>query len=183
MTDEAYSFAIDAHNSIGQVRKYSGEPYHVHPLRVARAVIAAGGNFRTIQAAFLHDVLEDVTPKNPSFDLAAIAEKFGPITANIVLQLTDVFTREAFPKFNREKRKELEAVRLSMVGMHAQTVKVADLIDNTADILAHDEGFARVYIKEKKVILNLISEGPHAQYPPLKTLLEIARKQIDGHKI
>lgn len=55
---EIIDFAINAHE--GQFRK-SGEPYIVHPLLVASLVAHFGGDNAMMQAALLHDVVEDTT--------------------------------------------------------------------------------------------------------------------------
>ena len=51
--------ASTAHAAVGQFRKYSDEPYIVHPRDVAEIVKSYGGNTIQIQAALLHDVVED----------------------------------------------------------------------------------------------------------------------------
>ena len=43
----------------GQVRKYTGQPYIVHPARVAKLIADNGGTENQIIAAWLHDTLED----------------------------------------------------------------------------------------------------------------------------
>ena len=62
LIEKAKQFAHEAHDSIGQKRKYSGEPYWVHTDAVAEKVAAIGGTEVMVAAAHLHDVLEDVTP-------------------------------------------------------------------------------------------------------------------------
>lgn len=52
----ARAFAEEAHN--GQ-RRLSGEPYIIHPLRVAEILIALNTDAETVAAGLLHDVLED----------------------------------------------------------------------------------------------------------------------------
>ena len=58
----AKEFAHAAHDSIKQVRKYTGEPYWNHTDAVAEVVASVGGTEDMVMAAHLHDVLEDVTP-------------------------------------------------------------------------------------------------------------------------
>ena len=54
--DSAYNLAKVAHQ--GQYRK-SGEPFLVHPLKVAEILAEAGAESNIIAAAILHDVIED----------------------------------------------------------------------------------------------------------------------------
>ena len=55
----AARFAKAAHESIDQRRKYSGEPYIVHPKAVAAIVATVTRDEHMISAAWLHDVVED----------------------------------------------------------------------------------------------------------------------------
>jgi hypothetical protein len=54
---DACAFATRMH--AGQQRKYTGEPYVLHCLEVARMVAEIGGTTTMIAAALLHDVVED----------------------------------------------------------------------------------------------------------------------------
>ena len=128
MLDQAISFAAMAH--AGQKRKYDGLPYITHPVNVMVAVGRHGGSEVMMMAAVLHDVVED-TPVS----LATIERRFGLQVARLVDELTDKFTHEAYPKLNREARKALEVDRLGTISGEAATIKVCDLIDNTASIV------------------------------------------------
>ena len=55
----ALVFATAAHAAVGQMRKYTNDPYIVHPIRVATTVAKFGGTDEMIAAAYLHDVVED----------------------------------------------------------------------------------------------------------------------------
>lgn len=156
----ARDFARNAHDAIGQKRKYSGENYWVHVERVADLVSSVTNDEDMIIAAHFHDILEDVTPSLPDiYNIFVIAKEFGEVVAGYVTDLTDVFTREAYPNLNRKARKTLEAKRLGTIHPNSQTIKLADLLDNTADILAHDKGFGIQYLKEKEVVLPYLKEG------------------------
>ena len=54
---DACAFATRMHGN--QQRKYTGEPYVLHCLEVARMVAEIGGTATMIAAALLHDVVED----------------------------------------------------------------------------------------------------------------------------
>ena len=58
-TTLARVYATAAHAAVGQRRKYTDQPYIVHPIRVAEIVDLYGGTDDMISAAYLHDVVED----------------------------------------------------------------------------------------------------------------------------
>ena len=81
-TKKALAFALTAHD--GQKRK-SGEPYIIHPILVA-AITASFSNDETmVQAALLHDVVEDT-----SFDLEDLQCEFGDDVTHMVEGLTKI---------------------------------------------------------------------------------------------
>mgnify|MGYP001824179600 CR=1 FL=1 len=149
MVARARYFASKKH--AGQQRKYTGEPYIVHPIAVADRVRANGGNANMVAAALLHDVLEDTD--------ATVAEIEGMTNkevAMLVVELTDQYTKEFYPELNRATRKGLEARRLAKVSDEAKAIKLADMADNTATIVEHDPAFAKVYLREKAELLELM---------------------------
>jgi hypothetical protein len=76
-----------------------------------------------------------------------------------VVELTDVYTKEAYPKLNRRTRKAKEIERLISISPEAQTIKYADIIDNAKEIGKADAGFAPVYLRECKIILQKLDKG------------------------
>ena len=78
---KAKLFAISAHDSINHRRKYTDEPYHVHPERVAKILMSETKDEEIIAAAWLHDVIEDVAPLNDKFNEQAIQRDFPPLSA------------------------------------------------------------------------------------------------------
>lgn len=145
--EKAKLFAIEAHTSISQVRKFDGSPYHTHVLRVAELVETRTQDHEVLAAACLHDVLEDVEPHNPDFSRERIREEFGDRVLELVLELTDVFTKENHPDKNRKIRKELEAQRLAGVSEEAKLIKRADLHDNNMSIMG--TSFEETWLREK----------------------------------
>ena len=145
--EKAQAFAKKAHE--GQERKYTGEPYYNHVYSVARKVAKINNDPDLIIAALLHDTIEDT-----NVTVKEIGELFGERVAGIVYDLTDHFTPENYPNFNRKKRKALEAKRLGTISDDAKTIKLCDLADNTSSIVEHDPGFAKYYLKEKADVLH-----------------------------
>lgn len=180
---EAFDFAKAAHDSIGQKRKYSGEPYWVHPEQVARLVKQHVDMEDAVAAAFLHDVIEDVWPVNPYYSIERIELMFGRPVAAMVLDLTDVATKEAFPKLNRKIRKEMEVERWARVGdtefgFLSQSIKIADLICNTIDITAQDPNFAVTYLREKADLMKVLTRSNRELYAICAAQLEDCKTKI-----
>lgn len=147
----ALRFATDAHGSIDQRRKYTGEPYIVHPIAVAELVRSVPHSAEMIAAALLHDVVED-TPVT----IAEIEAEFGSSVAELVAWLTDVSRPQ---DGNRRKRKHLDLLHTAKAPPAAKTIKLADLIDNTRTISKYDPSFWPVYRREKEALLAVLREG------------------------
>ena len=151
----AVSFATVAHD--GQRRKYTGEPYIVHPLTVAQMVASRTMDPHVIAAAVLHDVLED-TPVAPY----ELQDLFGSRVAEMVADLTDMFTHDNFPELNRAQRKQKERERFATTSAEVQLIKAYDMLDNTRSIVKYDSGFAMVYLNEKRLLLKVMTKvDPH----------------------
>ena len=136
------SFASKAHS--GQLRKYTEEPYVNHPIRVSEVLLDLypQATEAMVKAAILHDVVEDT-----EISLQEIENIFGNDIANLVSWVTDISKPE---DGNRKQRKHLDMLHLQDAPHKAQIVKLADIIDNTRDILTFDKKFGRVYIQEKE---------------------------------
>lgn len=150
---KAEQFARAAHGRIGQVRKYTGEPYAVHLEAVAARVSKVpGATEAMVAAAWLHDVLEDV----PGMTEDGLRAEFGPEVTALVLQLTDV-SRPG--DGNRTVRKAKDRDHLGQASPEAQTIKIADLLDNAVSIIEHDRAFTPVFLREMRKLLEVLTEG------------------------
>ena len=81
-TTKALDIAIAAHE--GQKRK-SGEPYIVHPILVAVITASISADETMVQAALLHDVVEDT-----DIDLEDLEDEFGKDVTHMVEGLTKI---------------------------------------------------------------------------------------------
>jgi len=151
MEHRAKEFATLAHTRIGQTRKYTGEPYIAHPAAVAELVRSVPHTEAMLCAAWLHDTVEDC-----GVSLDEIEQIFGFEVASLVEQLTDV-SKPSDGK--RAIRKAMDREHTSKASPQAKTIKLADLIDNTRSIVERDPNFARVYLEEKRLLLELLREG------------------------
>jgi len=149
-TTLARVYATAAHAAVGQMRKYTDEPYIVHPIRVGDIVDKFGGTDEMISAAYLHDVVEDT-----GVSIEDILDMFGSVVAVIVDGLTDVSKPE---DGNRAVRKAMDRQHSADATWAAQFVKCADIIDNAADIGDNDPSFNVVYRKEMAALLEVLDK-------------------------
>lgn len=152
--ERALVFARSAHESIDQRRKYTGEPYITHPIAVAALVKSVAHTEAMLAAALLHDTVED-TPVT----LDEIHRVFGFEVAGLVEMLTDVSKAS---DGDRAARKSIDREHTAKASPAAKTIKLADLIDNTRSIVERDAGFARTYLAEKALLLEVLREGDEA---------------------
>ncbi len=135
-----------------------------------------------VEIALCHDLIEDTTANYS--DLKYELNDRGYNQAEIenimtgVKDLTDVYVHEDYPSLNRQKRKALEATRLIETSAHSQTVKYADVIDNTTSIVEHDEGFARIYLREVTNYLYKLDRGNKQLYSRCVACVENALRDI-----
>lgn len=165
---KAALFANDAHALIDQRRKYTHQPYIVHPQTVAELVRSVSADENMLAAAWLHDTLED-TPAT----FRQLYRLFGKEVALLVSMLTNPPVHE---KDSRLKRKQRQLQHYLYASPQAQTIKLADIIDNTRDVVDNDPNFAQHYLVEKQIQLNLLRNGD----PQLWALAEARiRQQIN----
>ena len=166
---EAYAlhYAIQAHGD--QQDKYMKQPYIVHPIKVAQFMIMFEQRTEVVQAALLHDVVED-TDKT----ILDIRKEFGDEVASLVNWLTDQYADPA--QGNRWNRKRWERERFIRAPAEAHTIKYADLIDNANSIWQHDKPFSKTYIREMHATLSVCTKGNHVLYA-------VGRRIVDSIQI
>ena len=151
-------FATQAHGD--QKRKYVNDPYITHPIAVAEIVKDQGGDMNMQAAALLHDVLEDTAVTHAqlrAFLYQTCYQADADDILQLVVNLTDVYTKDNFPELNRRERKALEASRLYFTDKRTKAIKIADIIHNSDSIMEYDPSFARVFLQEKEYLLSKIS--------------------------
>jgi len=150
--EKARVFATAAHAAAAQLRKYTNEPYIVHPAEVASIIDnLEGASVAMVAAAWLHDVVEDT-----GVTIEIIKSEFGEEVADLVGWLTDVSRPE---QGNRATRKAIDRAHTAMAPAEAQTIKLADLISNCTSIVEHDATFAKTYLEEKRLLLEVLTKG------------------------
>lgn len=174
-------YAAKAHGD--QRRKFADEPYINHPVRGMNICFPYSPGDSMPAAALLHDVLEDtaVTTEELSqflhsvFDQTTAAE-----TMRLVEDMTDIYTKQQYPQWNRRKRKAMELERMQKVSPDAQTIKYADIIDNTLDLKNAEPDFAKLFLFECKGLLKAMNDGNNELHQlAIKTVddcIKVARK-------
>ena len=160
---EAYEFAKRWHE--GQFRK-SGEPYIIHPVLVAVIVAEVGGDSSMIQAALLHDVVEDT-----ECTIDEIEESFSKEVATLVEGLTKIVQIRDDNLISSSSNERLASSALSfrkmllasIADVRVLIIKLCDRVHNmlTLDALSDD--------KQKR-----ISEESMVVYVPIAHRLGIA---------
>lgn len=125
----AYLFSASAHE--GQTR-LSGEPYIYHPISVARVLAEMHMDAETIQAAILHDVIEDTETAKEQ-----IKTEFG----DDVAELVDGVSKLTHLEFETKLEAQAENFRKMMLAMVKDVrviiIKLADRLHNmrTLDVM------------------------------------------------
>ncbi len=150
LIQEALMLAIKAHD--GQRRKYTGEPYSMHPIGVSKIVETVEHTPEMIAAALLHDVVEDT-----EVTFREIKDIFGSTVAEYVHYCTNVSEKD---DGNRKFRKKMDADHFALGPAESQTIKVADLIHNSQTIIPHDQKFFhKAYKYEKQYMMDVLTKA------------------------
>jgi GTP diphosphokinase / guanosine-3',5'-bis(diphosphate) 3'-diphosphatase len=129
----AYSFAEESHR--GQ-KRLSGEDFIEHPVAVATILADLGMDLTTLQAALLHDVVEDT-----KLSLEQVEEEFG----NQVAAIVDGLTKLDKIKFRSREQEQAENVRKMIIAMardiRVLLIKLADRLHNmrTLDVFSRQK--------------------------------------------
>lgn len=123
---KAYEYCVEAHK--GQYR-FSKEEYYVHPLSVAIILAQMGMDSECIEAALLHDVIEDtpITHEN-------VEKEFGASVANLV----EGVTKLGKIQFTSKEEFQSENLRKMLIAMNEDIrviiIKLADRLHNMRTI-------------------------------------------------
>lgn len=120
--EKAYLFAKRLHE--GQYR-ISEEPYIIHPVEVAKILVGLKVDSHTLQAAFLHDILEDTDTK---------PEEIEKLFGKDVLTLVQGVTKLGKLQFKSKEERQAENFRRLFIAMASDIrivfLKLADRLHN-----------------------------------------------------
>jgi guanosine-3',5'-bis(diphosphate) 3'-pyrophosphohydrolase len=169
----AAAYAAEKHR-LGAPRKgKDAAPYINHPITVANLLASEAGidDVAVLQAALLHDVVEDTPTPNAELEL-----QFGAVVAGIVHEVTD---DKSLPK---QERKRLQVVNATGKSERAAWLKAADKTCNLREILASpppwDLEVKLAYFEHAAEVVRKLQNLP----PRLRELFEEAyalRTQLD----
>ncbi len=143
----AAHYAQQAHH--GQTREGTGDPYIVHPGRVASRVSRLDeATEEMVAAAWLHDVVEDCGVTRDE-----IASLFGIGVCDIVIGMTNL--KKDCGLSNRLRRKS-DLDRIVAATRPVKLVKFCDRIDNVRDSDRASVGFRQSYIVKAQGFLDAL---------------------------
>jgi GTP diphosphokinase / guanosine-3',5'-bis(diphosphate) 3'-diphosphatase len=126
--ERAFRFAAEHHE--GQ-KRLSGEDFIEHPLAVAQILADLGLDTTTLEAALLHDTVEDT-----DVSVAELESEFGPEVSRIV----DGLTKLDAISFRSREHEQAENVRKMIVAMAGDIrvllIKLADRLHNMRTLSA-----------------------------------------------
>lgn len=125
--DKAFWYAVRAHR--GQKRKDGKVPYITHPTEVAEIVATMTSDPRVVEAALLHDVVEDTPVKVR--DLIRI---FGVFVADLVADVTENKRSNLPPEETWMARKKEMVVRVAAASRDVKMISLADKLSNLRSI-------------------------------------------------
>jgi guanosine-3',5'-bis(diphosphate) 3'-pyrophosphohydrolase len=160
----AQALATRAH--AGQQRDDSGDPYIVHPARVAARLARRFPDDPALTAAgWCHDVLEDC----PQVTLDELRAAIGEDALAIVREVTN--PSKQHPHLPRAERKAMDRAHIATISRRARCLKLADRADNLRDGCAcPDTDWLATYVRESR----LLAEALRGTDPELEADLAAA---------
>jgi (p)ppGpp synthase/HD superfamily hydrolase len=143
---KALLFAMEKHKHQFRDKTGDGDPYIIHPIRVAERIRDFGFEREEpiVVAALLHDTIEDC-----GVNRGTIQYEFGEEVAEIVVGMTDNNC------LVREERKLDTLARISRARWEVQFMKMADRMDNITD--KTPQPHHKRYLGETDALLKVIT--------------------------
>jgi guanosine-3',5'-bis(diphosphate) 3'-pyrophosphohydrolase len=157
---KAYDFAYAAHES---QKRFSGEPFIIHPLHVAGMLFDMGFDAEVIAAGLLHDTVEDT-----GITLEDLKERFGDEITNLVDGVTKI-SRIRSENIKQRQAENIRKMLFSMVNdIRIILIKLTDKLHNMRTLEYLDKRKAQRIARETLDI-----------YAPLAGRLGMARIKVE----
>ena len=185
----AYLYAGEAHRD---QRRLSGEPYITHPLAVAEILAGMSLDAATLEAALLHDVIEDTPAEREE-----LVEVFGEEVASLVDGVSKL-TQISFESTREAQAENFRKMVLAMVAdVRVILIKLADRLHNMRTLGVMPGGKRRRIAREtldiyapiahrlgmRKMRLELEDLGFRALYPDRYRVLARAVRRNRGLRV
>ena len=167
--EEALRLAAMAHYE--QMRKGNGLPYIIHPIHVSVILLRHGFSTEAAIAGLLHDVVED-----QDYELAEIAERFGPEVAEMVDALSEHKCDSHGKKRPWKVRKGEALEQIRGASKEAVAVKAADALHNA-------ESFVEDLRREGPQIWRHFNQGPESQLAYYRKIVQISQSRLGSHPL
>ena len=129
--NKAYNFAVKAHEN---QKRYSGDPYVIHPVAVANILTDLKLDSATIATGLLHDTIEDTFATYQT-----IKQEFGEEVADLVEGVTKISELENQAKTNSKAENFRKLILATSKDIRVLLVKIADRLHNMRTIKAIDK--------------------------------------------
>ena len=159
---KAIEYASKAHKA--QRRKYDDSPYINHLIEVAFLLsnVAKINDINILQAAVLHDVLEDT-----EISETQLQSDFNQIVFNYIKALSDD------KELTLEERKQEQLKHIENAEVAVKLIKLADLTSNISSIpKSWDKTRSEVYVKHCSSLAALCSSASSDLYTEFKNRLK-----------
>lgn len=166
LVQQACLFAQEKHSE--QTRKFTYQPYILHPLEMA-CVLSQIPEIEpeAMAAALLHDVVEDC-----GVSLQEIEKKFGLKVAQYVYYLTDPAKPE---DGNRAVRMDINFAHFKQAPFIVKNIKMTDLLSNSRSIVLCDANFALVYVPTLERTTQYLKENQNIEAISLELLNKLTQ--------
>ena len=125
---KAYNFALKAH---ADQKRYSGDPYVIHPVAVADILTELKLDSATIATGLLHDTIEDT---HATYN--TIAKEFGTEVADLVDGVTKISVLENQANSSTKAENFRKLILATSKDIRVLLVKLADRLHNMRTINA-----------------------------------------------
>lgn len=179
LIEKAKAIAYEAHK--GVKRKVSGDPYIVHPERVANKVASlAGTNEEDVAAAWLHDVIEDAgegLAEEVKVELKAqytqrIKDECGVVVLGLVQELTFPTEGTEWIKKPRAEKNVIRFKQIREMTQRAQRIKMVDRWDNLQDMEGAARNWLAKMVDESWTLLDICKDADPAMAAELKDVIQ-----------
>ncbi len=177
VVDRARAFCYIAHQAVGQKHADKETPYYTHPFEVARYMHLFGATQLECAVGYLHDVIEDT-----HFEANELAKYFGPAVAGMVVEVSNIATKETHPESTRLERRTLNVQFFTQGREGSRLAKLCDALHNLKGLEALSEKFQKVYVEELRYqVAELLKchYSARIKIRELKTYLDVAFEDAD----